>query len=117
MKIALAQREAELLQVPTVAKYQAHLKDVLAYTSVLALLQTPEKKGCVRHQEERRAQRCQAAIDRDRTQRVAAQDLAALLKRSAALQLTAVISDEHSSEEDRTRVRRLIDARRRGDKT
>jgi hypothetical protein len=42
---------------------------------------------------------------------------ARLFKGSAALLLTQVISDDKLSEEDLKRIRRLIDAHQRGDKT
>jgi BlaI family transcriptional regulator, penicillinase repressor len=124
VKIVLAEREAQLMQVlwehgpSTVAEAQAHLKDDLAYTTVLTDLQKLEKKGCVRHEEEGRAHRFKASIDRERAQRIAVRDLAArLFKGSAALLLTQAISDENMSEEDLNRIRRLIDARQRRDKT
>jgi predicted transcriptional regulator len=122
MKILLAEREAELMQVlwehgpSTVAEVQGRLKDELAYTSVLTMLQKLEKKGYVRHEEAGRAHRFEAAIDRERAQKSAVRDLAArLFKGSTALLLTQVISDENLSEEDLKRIRRLIDARKRGD--
>lgn len=55
MKIVLAERDAQLMQVQwehgasTVAEVQAHLKDQLAYTTVLTMPQKLEKKGYVSH--------------------------------------------------------------------
>lgn len=124
MKIVLAEREAELMQVlwehgpSTVAEVQARVKDELAYTTVLTMLQKLEKKGYVSHEEEGRAHRFKAAIDQSKAQRSAVRDLAArLFKGSAALLLAQVVSDENLSDEDLKRIRRLIDARKRGDKT
>jgi predicted transcriptional regulator len=124
MKIILAERESELMQVlwehgpSTVGEVQERLKDKLAYTTVLTILQKLEKKGYVSHEEEGRAHRFQAAVDRDSAQRGAVRDLAArLFKGSAALLLTQVISEENLSAEDLKRIRRLIAARQRGDKT
>jgi BlaI family transcriptional regulator, penicillinase repressor len=123
VKIVLAEREAELMQVlwehgpSTVAEVQAQLTDELAYTSVLTMLQKLEKKGYVSHEEEGRAHRFKAAIDRGKAQRSAVRDLAArLFKGSTALLLAQVVSDEKLSEEDLQRIQRLIDARKRGDK-
>jgi predicted transcriptional regulator len=124
VKIVLAEREAELMHVlwergpSMVAEVQAHLKDELAYTTVLTMLQKLEKKGYVSHEEEGRAHRFQATIDQGKAQRSAVRDLAArLFKGSAAMLLAQVVSDENLSEEDLKRIRRLIDARKRGDKT
>jgi hypothetical protein len=55
-------------------------------------------------------------INREAAQRSAVRSLAVrLFKGSAALLLTQVISDENLSEEDLKRIRRLIEARQRGD--
>ena len=117
MKITLAERESELMQVlwehgpSTVGEVQERLKDELAYTTVLTMLQKLEKKGYVRHEEEGRSHRFLAAIRREAAQRSAARDLAArLFKGAVALLLTEVISDENLGEEDPGRIRRRIDA-------
>jgi predicted transcriptional regulator len=123
MKITLAERESELMQVlwergpSTVGEVQERLKDQLAYTTVLTILQKLEKKGYVRHEEQGRLHRFMAAISREAARRSAVRNLAArLFKGSAALLLTQVISDENLSEEDLKRIRRLVDSRKRGDK-
>ena len=124
MKITLAERESELMQVlwehgpSTVGEVQERLKDELAYTTVLTILQKLEKKGYVGHEEEGRLHRFTAAISREAAQRSAVRNLAArLFKGSAALLLTQVITNENLSEEDLKRIRRLIDARQRGHNT
>jgi len=124
MKITLAERESELMQVlwehgpSTVGEVHERLKDELAYTTVLTILQKLEKKGYVRHEEQGRLHRFMAVISRESAQRSDIRNLAArLFKGSAALLLTQVISDANLSEEDLKRIRRLIDARHRGDKT
>ena len=123
MKIVLAEREAELMQVlwehgpSTVVEVQEHLKDDLAYTTVLTILQKLERKGYVTHKEAGRAHRFMAAIDRERAQRTAVRDLAVKLFRgSAALLLTQLVKDESLSEDDLERIRRLIVERKRGDR-
>jgi predicted transcriptional regulator len=123
MKITLAKRESEFMQVlwehgpSTVGEVKERLKDELAYTTVLTILQKLEKKGYVRHEEQGRSHRFMTAISREAAQRSAVRSLAArLFKGSAALLLTQVITDENLSEEDLKRIRRLIDARQRGDK-
>jgi predicted transcriptional regulator len=124
MKIVLAEREAELMQVlwehgpSTVAEVQARLKDELAYTTVLTILQKLEKKGFVSHEDEGRAHRFRADIARDKAQRSAVRDLAArLFKGSTALLLAQAVSDESLTEEELKRIRRLLSERKRGDRT
>lgn len=123
MKIVLAQREAELMQVlweqgpSTVAEVQQHLKARLAYTTVLTMLQKLEKKGYVRHREEGRAHRYGSAIRRDAAQRSALRDLAAkLFNGSTTLLLTHLVHDEALSAEDVQRIERLLQERKRGRK-
>jgi len=121
MKIVLAEREAELMEIlwecgpSTVAEVQAHLQDELAYTTVLTILQKLEKKGYVSHQDEGRAHRFEASIDRDAARRSAVRDLAAkLFNGSASLLLTQLVKDESLSDEDLQRIRRLLADRKRG---
>jgi BlaI family transcriptional regulator, penicillinase repressor len=123
MKIVLAEREAELMQAlwehgpSTVTEVQRHLKDDLAYTTVLTILQKLERKGYVRHEEEGRAHRFMAAVGRDAAQRSAVRDLAAkLFKGSTALLLTELVKDEALSEDELKRIRRLLARRQRGDR-
>ena len=120
MKIVLATREAELMQVlwergpATVGEVQERLKDELAYTTVLTILQKLEKKGYVKHEEEGRSHRFRAAVSREDAQRSAVRDLAArLFKGSAGLLLTQAVRDESVSEEDLERIRRLLAERKR----
>lgn len=120
MKITLAAREAELMQVlwehgpSTVGEVQERLKDDLAYTTVLTILQKLQKKGYVTHEEVGRSHRFMAVISRGAAQRSAVRDLAAkLFKGSAGLLLTQVVKDETLSEEDIKRIRRLLSERKR----
>jgi predicted transcriptional regulator len=75
MRISLAEREAQLMELlwehgpSTVVEAQALLSDELAYTTVLTTLRKLEAKGYVGHEEEGRAHRYHALVDR-----VAAQD-------------------------------------------
>jgi predicted transcriptional regulator len=123
MKIVLAEREAMPMQslwdhsASTVARVQGHLKDDLAYTTALRIRQKVGKKGGVRHEEEGCAHLPSATASRDRAQHGTVQDPATrLFKRSAAPLLRQVINGEKLCVE-LTRIRRLIDARRPGDKT
>lgn len=84
MKITLAEREAQLMDAlwdhgpSTVNEVQARLADELAYTTVLTMLRKLEAKGYVGHEEEGRAHRYHALIDRAAAQEGA---LAALVTR------------------------------------
>ena len=124
VKIVLAEREAELMQVlweqgpSTVAEVQKSLRAKLAYTTVLTILQKLEKKGFVRHQEEGRAHRYEATVRREAAQRSALKDLAAkFFNGSAALLLTRLMHDETLSGEDLQRIERLLQQRKRGQKS
>jgi len=74
MKITLAEREAQLMDAlwdlgpSTVNEVQARLADELAYTTVLTMLRKLEAKGYVGHEEEGRAHRYHALIDRTAAQ-------------------------------------------------
>ena len=74
MRISLADREAELMGVlwdqgpSTVSEVQAHLTDQLAYTTVLTMLRKLEAKRYVGHEEEGRAHRYHALIEREAAQ-------------------------------------------------
>lgn len=119
MKIVLADREAEVMEVlwthgpSTVAEVRDHLKDNLAYTTVLTILRNLEGKGYLGHNEEGRAHRYLPLILREAAQRSALRDLATkLFSGSSSLLLTQLVRDEDLTEKDLERIRRLL-ARRR----
>ena len=121
MKIVLADREAEIMEVlwmqgpSTVAEVRKRLKDDLAYTTVLTILRNLEAKGYLGHDEDGRAHRYSPAILREAAQRSALRDLAAkLFNNSSALLLTHLVRDEDLSDEDVKRIRRLLARRTRG---
>jgi predicted transcriptional regulator len=118
MKISLADREAEVMQVlwtdgpSTVAEVRGRLKDELAYTTVLTILRNLEAKGYVGHHGEGRAHRYSTLILRETARRSALRDLAAkLFGGSSALLLTELVRDEGLSAEDLKRIRRLLSRR------
>jgi predicted transcriptional regulator len=120
MKIALADREAEIMEVlwtrgpSTVTEVRDHLKDDLAYTTVLTILRNLEGKGYVGHDEEGRAHRYSPLILREAAQRSALRDLATkLFNGSSALLLMQLVRDENLTEEDLERIRRLLAQRTR----
>lgn len=124
MRIVLAEREAELMEVlweygpSTVSEVREKVRDELAYTTVLTVLRKLEAKGYVGHQEEGRAHRYLPLVARDAARRCALRDLSLkLFKGSAALLLTHLVSDEKLTEPEIRRIRRLLDEPRRKDKS
>ena len=118
MKIVLADREAEIMEVlwelgaATVAEVREQVEDDLAYTTVLTMLRNLEAKGYVRHDEEGRAHRYLPVVKREAAQRSALRDLAAkLFKGSSALLLTQLVSDDALTDDDIKRIRRAISQR------
>ncbi len=121
MEISLTDREASLMEVlwdrgpSTVAEVKEHLEDDLAYTTVLTILRNLEAKGYVTREEEGRAHRYSAAIDRDSAQKSALRSLKRKLFRgSTELLLTRLVSDEKLSAAEVERIKQLLD--RRGDR-
>src|SRR5580704_1898352 len=124
MKIILADREAQLMEIlwehgpSTVAEVRERLQDDLAYTTVLTMLRTLEAKDYVRHEEQGRAHVYCAAIQRQAAQRSALKALSAkLFKGSRALLVTQLVSDEALTDEEVKRIRQLIDNRAKRSKS
>ena len=124
MDVALTDREASLMDVlwgrgpSTVAEVREHLDDELAYTTVLTILRNLEGKGFVAHDEEGRAHRYYAVIERDHAQRSALQALThKLFQGSTELVLTRLVADRGLSEAEIARIRQLLDQqpKRKGD--
>jgi predicted transcriptional regulator len=118
MKIILADREAQLMQIlweygpATVTEVRERLPDELAYTTVLTMLRTLEAKDYVRHEEQGRAHVYSAAIQRQAAQRSALKALSTkLFKGSHALLVTQLVNDETLTDEEIKRIRHLIDNR------
>ena len=115
MRIVLAEREAELMEVlwergpSTVAEVQESLEDPLAYTTVLTVLRKLEAKGYVRHEEQGRAHRFQTAVARDAARRSAVRDLARkLFKGSTELLLSHAVADEKLTPDQVKRIGLLL---------
>ena len=120
MQIALTDRESDLMDIlwergaSTVAEVQKELEDELAYTTVLSILQTLERKGYVGHQEEGRAHRYRPLIERDAARRSALKHLTAKLFRGSLEQLLLHAVEEHElSDAEIKRIRSLLDQRRK----
>jgi len=124
MRIILADREADLMEVlwdhgpSTVAEVRKKLKAKLAYNTVLSILRTLETKGYVGHEEEGRAHRYLARIEREAARHSALRHLSTkLFKGSVELLMTSVVSDRRLSDEQVQRIRELLDQRSPGDKS
>lgn len=115
MKIALTDREADVIQVlwdhgpSLVAEVRERLQDELAYTTVLTVLRTLEAKGYVSHDEEGRGHRYRASVKQQTAQKSALQHLTdKLFKGSAELLLTQLVSDQKLTPEQMARMRQLL---------
>jgi BlaI family penicillinase repressor len=124
MRIVLADREADLMEVlwdhgpSTVAEVRKRLKAKLAYNTVLSILRTLEAKGYVGHEEEGRAHRYLARVEREAARQSALRHLSTkLFKGSVELLMTSAVSDRKLSDEQVQRIRELLDQRGRGDKS
>ena len=116
MRIVLAERESEVMQVlwdsgaATVSEVREKLRDALAYTTVLTILRKLEAKGYVGHEERGRAHRYSARIARDAARRSALRDLAKrLFKGSSELLLVHLVEDQGVTEPQATRIRELLE--------
>src|SRR5690606_11519505 len=123
MDVSLTDREASLMELmrergpSTVAEVSYHLADAHAYTTVLAILRNLEAKGYVTHDEEGRAHRYSALVDRDLAQRSALQALKRKLFRgSTELLLTRLVRDEKLTSTEIERIRALLEQRSKGRK-
>src|SRR6202044_4010227 len=101
MRIILADREADLMEVlwdsgpSTVAEVRKHLKANLAYNTVLSILRTLEAKGYVGHEEEGRAHRYVARVEREAARHSAFRQLSPkLFKGSVELLMMSAVSDK-----------------------
>jgi BlaI family penicillinase repressor len=124
MRIVLADREADLMEVlwdhgpSTVAEVRKKLSAKLAYNTVLSILRTLENKSYVGHEEEGRAHRYFARVEREAARHSALRHLSSkLFKGSVELLMTSVVSDRKLSNEQVQRIRALLDQRSKGDKS
>jgi len=100
----------------TVTEVREHLRDELAYTTVLTVLRNLESKGYVGHDEEGRAHRFRPLVAREAARRSALRDLSVkFFNGSTALLLTHLVSDQELSEEEIRGIRRLLRAHGRKD--
>lgn len=123
MRIVFTDRELDVMAVlwargsATVAEVRERLPDDLAYTTVLSVLRTLEEKGHVGHRGEGKAHRYFPLVERRVAGRSAlARLIDTVFNGSPELLLTQLVSDPDLSEEQIKKLRRLMDARLRGDK-
>ncbi len=123
MRISFTDRELDVMAVlwdrgsATVADVRERLPDDLAYTTVLSVLRTLEEKGHVDHREEGKAHRYFPLVERRVAGRSAlARLIDTVFNGSPELLLTQLVSDRDLSDDQIKNLRRLMDARLRGDK-
>ena len=123
MRITFTDRELDVMAVlwsrgsATVAEVRERLPDDLAYTTVLSVLRTLEEKGHVGHRGEGKAHRYFPLVERRVAGRSAlARLIDTLFNGSPELLLTQLVSDRDLSDDQIKKLRRLMDARLRGDK-
>ncbi len=118
MEVVFTDRELDVMQVlwerggSTVAEVQTSLADELAYTTVLTILRTLEEKGHVSHEEEGRAYRYHALVDRDSAGASAVRRLVRkLFAGQPEALLTHLVSERELTAEQLERMRSLLDER------
>jgi predicted transcriptional regulator len=118
MEIVLYDRELEVMQVlwergpSTVAEVRDALVDVMAYTTVLTVLRRLEEKGYAGHEEEGRAHRYRARVQRQQARESAVERLLGrLFLGSPELLLTHLVSGPRLSDAELRRIRDLVDGR------
>ena len=123
MRISFTDRELDVMAVlwdrgsATVAEVRERIPDELAYTTVLTVLRTLEDKGHVAHRGEGKAHRYFPLVERRVAGRSAlARLIDTVFNGSPELLLTQLVTERDLSEEQLKRIRKLMDARFRGDK-
>ena len=123
MRITFTDRELDVMAVlwgrgsATVAEVRERLPDDLAYTTVLSVLRTLEEKGHDGHRGEGKAHRYFPLVERRVAGRSAlARLIDTVFNGSPELLLTQLVSDRDLSDDQIKKLRRLMDARLRGDK-
>jgi len=118
MKVSFTDREADIMHVlwergpSIVSDVQKHLKDKLAYTTVLTMLRTLETKGYVGHETEGRQHRYSAIVQRQTAQRSALKHLLKkFFKDSSELLFARLVSDQELSPEQIRRLRKLLESK------
>lgn len=116
--VVLTGREMDVMNVlwrlgsGTVSEVQEGLPDELAYTTVLTILRTLEKKGHLRHEAEGRAHRYVPLVQREEAQEGAVRRVTRkLFSGSPELLMAHLLGEKGLSEEQLRRLRALVDER------
>ena len=116
--VVLTSREMDVMNVlwrlgsGTVAEVQAGLSDRLAYTTVLTILRTLEKKGQLRHETEGRAHRYLPLVEREEARESAIRRITRkLFSGSPELVMAQLLSERGLTEDQLRRLRDLVDER------
>jgi predicted transcriptional regulator len=116
--VVLTSREMDVMNVlwklgtGTVAEVQEALFDKLAYTTVLTILRTLEKKGHVGHEAEGRAHRYLPLVEKEEAQVSAIRRITGkLFSGSPELLMTQLLSERGLTEGQLRRLRDLVDER------
>ena len=116
--VVLTSREMDVMNVlwrlgsGTVSEVRKGLADDLAYTTVLTILRTLEKKGHIRHEEEGRAHRYVPIVEKEEAQEGAVRRVTRkLFSGSSELLMAHLLAEKGLSEEQLRRLRSLVDER------
>ena len=117
-EVVLTERETDVMAVlwelgsGTVAEVRKLLPDALAYTTVLTVLRTLEKKGYVVHEEEGKAHRYLPAVERQTARDSALKRITRkLFSGSPELLMAQLVSDRELTPEEIRKLRRMLDER------
>jgi len=120
MRVAFTERELGVMEAlwnlgsGTVAEVRARLPDQLAYTTVLTVLRTLERKGYVGHTGEGRAHRYRPLVKRAAAGKSALRRLVdTMFQGSAQLLLAELVSNRDLDTGELHRMRRLLEERLR----
>jgi len=113
--VSFTNREADVMQVLwdhgpcIVSEVRAHLRDELAYTTVLSVLRTLETKGHVVHTEEGRGHRYAPKVKQQAARKSALKHLTdKFFQGSAEVLFTHLVSEQKLSREQIQRMRDLL---------
>jgi predicted transcriptional regulator len=116
--VVLTGREMDVMNVlwrlesGTVSEVQKGLSDKLAYTTVLTILRTLEKKGHLRHEAEGRAHRFVPLVEKAEAREGAVQRVTRkLFSGSSELLMAHLLNERGLTEEQLRRLRALVDER------
>ncbi len=116
--VVFTERELDVMDIlweegsGTVADVREALSDDLAYTTVLTILRTLERKGYVAHRQEGRAYRYHPLVERQAAQESHLRRLVRkLFSGSPAALLTHLVEEQDLSETEVRRLRSLLDDR------